>query len=662
MSHYIGFFLSLTVFAIGSLFSLYLSRNPYKQKSFLKPFYIFAACVFLADVVLLFPPNLVSAQDLSLSPLVALLAAIHTAIRFFIVDCDFELTALVATGLAPFWGKLATTWCSVLIVLSPLMTAGAVLSFFANVSAHTTYFFRYFSDAYIFSELNEYSLSLATSLKNNGNKRTIVFTDVYDNASEEFSELLEKAKRLDAVIFKNDIISINFRHHSKKSKIYFFVIGSHNEENLNQTAALASKHDPKLHWFNKKSFSDTTYGYDYERGDTRIYLFTSSFSSEMQVKNIRPDQIRIRRVNERQSLVYSLLNDHGLDIFNSARETGRTVYNSVSKTDDKEKLISAVVIGMGSYGTEMIRALSWFGQMHPYRLEITAFDMNRNATTAFRSEYPELFDFDPTDENDIRNAANGKKYHNGDFETPGESHYKITINSGVDVYSHSFDELISPLTDTSYIFVSLGSDDRNIKISTKLRTLFRKAGIEPVIHTIVYNNTNQKMLLDDFNMGAKPKQLSSSLRIKPFGAISKSYSEECILNSQIEALALERHMKYTMKEIEEKGLTGAEKEEKLKEGEESFWGSDYNYRSSCASAIHTKFKVLLNIPGSDKTPANRTDEEKYFYANMEHQRWNAYTRSEGYVYGDHRDKLIKTHHLLVPFDDLPYSEQIKDDD
>ena len=46
---------------------------------------------------------------------------------------------------------------------------------------------------------------------------------------------------------------------------------------------------------------------------------------------------------------------------------------------------------------------------------------------------------------------------------------------------------------------------------------------------------------------------------------------------------------------------------------------------------------------------------------MEHKRWNAYVRSEGFVKSAKRDKLAKTHHLLVPFKELPYEEQIKDD-
>jgi hypothetical protein len=170
------------------------------------------------------------------------------------------------------------------------------------------------------------------------------------------------------------------------------------------------------------------------------------------------------------------------------------------------------------------------------------------------------------------------------------------------------------------------------------------------------------MLLEDYQKGEKEENRNLSLRILPFGSIAYRYSENCILNSDIEHLALARHMEYTYKDIEERGLVGKDREAAIRAGEESFWGNDYNYRSSVASAIHKKFKVALGIPGIDKKPLDRTPAEREFCAIMEHQRWNAYVRSEGYVKADSRDKLIKTHHLLVPFEELPLSEKIKDDD
>ena len=131
--------------------------------------------------------------------------------------------------------------------------------------------------------------------------------------------------------------------------------------------------------------------------------------------------------------------------------------------------------------------------------------------------------------------------------------------------------------------------------------------------------------------------------------------------SELEKKALERHMAYTYQVIESNGLTGEKKDKAEREGIESFWRYDYNYRSSVASVIHSKMKKECNIPGSTKSISERTDAEKRFFRELEHKRWNAYVRSDGFVYAPIRDKLAKTHNLLVPFDKLPYEEQIKDD-
>ena len=56
------------------------------------------------------------------------------------------------------------------------------------------------------------------------------------------------------------------------------------------------------------------------------------------------------------------------------------------------------------------------------------------------------------------------------------------------------------------------------------------------------------------------------------------------------------------------------------------------------------------------------DEERINIEKLEHRRWNAYLRSEGYVFGGSTDKssrndLAKMHHNLVDYSSL--SEEIK---
>jgi hypothetical protein len=84
-----------------------------------------------------------------------------------------------------------------------------------------------------------------------------------------------------------------------------------------------------------------------------------------------------------------------------------------------------------------------------------------------------------------------------------------------------------------------------------------------------------------------------------------------------------------------------------------------------ASAIHRKARIACGIPGADKTEAELTEAERDGIERLEHRRWNAYMRAEGYVYSGSPDKssrndLAKMHHNLVPFDTLSAEDQRKD--
>ena len=644
--------ISLSIFALTVVYSIYSVVRPYKQRTVFKAFYIIFAGVFLSSMAAFIPLYLpVFDGDLH-SYFTVVLSSAHNAIRLYIVDCDMEFVRGQTAHLGDALRSGYRIYMNLLMVISPMLTVSVVLTFFASILTALRYYTHFNRNAYVFTDLNDESVALATSLKKHDPSCSIAFTDVFKKDEESSYELLEKAKELKAMLFKNDVTVVNFRIHSKRKKLYFFITGKDASENMNQVIDLSAPYDKKK----KKADGSPSHGYDYPRGDTRIYVFSAGFGTEQSLSAIHPKYLKIRRVNEIQSMIYNLLHTNGMDIFDSAKETGNTLYNRATKEYDPEKKISALVVGMGLHGTEMVKALAWFCQMHPYRIEINAIDREPNAASIFKSGYPDLFDCNPPDMTAEELANPKKKYNNGDFTTPGESHYKISVYGGVDTRLSEFDEMIKSFSDTTYVLVSLGDDELNVAISTKLRILFRRMGINPVIHTIVYNSNSYEALKNGKTASG------DSYNITPFGDISVTYTVESILNSGLEDKALARHLDYINHLIIERGITGKERDEMISREEETFWKYDYNYRSSIASVLHTEFKVKCGSPGSGKKPAMRTEDEKWFYRYLEHQRWNAYVRSEGYVYAPVRDKLAKTHHLLVPFDELPYSEQIKDDD
>lgn len=78
--------------------------------------------------------------------------------------------------------------------------------------------------------------------------------------------------------------------------------------------------------------------------------------------------------------------------------------------------------------------------------------------------------------------------------------------------------------------------------------------------------------------------------------------------------------------------------------------NEFNFNSSCAAALFwlIRRKINKNINVNDEN------------MRLEHRRWNAYMRSEGFRYGAIRDNTIKTHPCLVRYDRLTEEMQSYD--
>lgn len=575
------------IFAIG--WAVCVKKMKYKRGRLLTPFNIVFGGVSLSAMLLFIPIYSQMFENAEYGIGKMFLLSIHNTIRLFIVDGEFSIIMDNLGVITEEVRDVYTTFAAILFVIAPFLTFGFVLSFFKNVSAYKDYYLKYYSEVYVFSELNEQALALAKSLKNNQKKRTIVFTDIFESEDERTYELMAQAYELGAIMFKKDIALVNFGLHSKNSKITFFIIGQDDDENVKQSLSLIQRYQ--------------------DNDNAQLYVFTTSVNSELLLSESITGNMKVRRINEVQSLISRQLFDEGVEIFETAVDCG-----------ESEKLISAVIVGMGQHGMEMTKALAWFCQMDGYRLEVNVFDADKNAESRLCYECPELMD----------------EKHNHDFTTVGESHYSIKVHSGVDVGTKEFLKMTEKIKHITYVFIALGDDERNISMAVKLRSWFLKSGNFPKMDVVVRNADKKKALQGIKNYSGQ------EYKIHFIGDTTSSYSEEVIFESDIEKEALERHMKWGK--------------------EEEFWRFEYNYRSSIASAIHRKMKVLCRIPGIEKIPEERTDSEKRIIRELEHRRWNAYMRSEGFSYAEKRNNLAKTHHCLVPFDELSLKEQEKDDD
>jgi hypothetical protein len=565
---------------------------------------LFAGVVFAT--VLLFVPvyiNVFKTTDCGVFETIAV--SVHNMIRLFVIDADFEFITSNLTGLSVPLYRCYSILFSVIYLLAPFLTFNFILSFFKNVSSYKSYYLSFRKDIHIFSELNEKSLNLAKSILGDKSKKKLV---VFSGVDSESNSLVADAESIDAVLFNASIENVNFTFSKKKCSLSIYIIPSEDSETDNLAINLIDKFK--------------------SRDNTRIFAFTSGKYSDIlfsgAINKAKKDcllkgedfKLKIRRVNEIQSLIYRNLYSKGYEnLFVSAKEA-----------NGESKEINALIVGLGTYGTEMLKALSWYCQMDGYLPSIYAIDIKESIKEQLSSECPELL----------------SEVYNNQLNSEGDARYNIVIKDGLDVRGALFDKYISGIKDISYVFVCLGNDELNLDVAIKLRTLYGRRGLNPVIQTVFYDEDS---IPDSTNLSNFKGQ---SYEIDFIGNIKKTFSVDGILFTDIEKNALERHLKWG--------------------NEEDFWLYDYNYRSSIASVIHKKAKIQCSIPGADKEKAaNRSESELMAIRLLEHRRWNAYMRSEGYIYSgssakESRNDLLKMHNCLVPFGDLPLNEQIKDDD
>ncbi len=208
------------------------------------------------------------------------------------------------------------------------------------------------------------------------------------------------------------------------------------------------------------------------------------------------------------------------------------------------------------------------------------------------------------------------------------------FHDGIDVRGSRFEEELSRIDDPCFVFVSLGDDELDAETAVALRAFYRRRGSMPQILSVVHSPGACRNLASIRNFKGEPYD------IRFVGDYDSLFSCETIRSSSLEREALARHLQ-----------SGKE---------EDFWNHDYNYRSSMASALHRRMKIACGIPGAALPPEERSEEERLALRILEHRRWNAYVRSEGYRLGP-RDDLAKTHPCLVPFDELSPEEKEKDD-
>lgn len=610
------FALSLGFIVLGAVVSFIVQRviyakhgdSLYKGKSMLSPFHI-ALVGFFCGVCCLFYPLYHMDWDANGSGAGQFFATIFYSLRngaqVFIMEGDasaIKEMVFSVLGEDSVLGSFFYLYALLIFLIAPVFTATFVLSFFKNAKASWRYFWKPAQTIYYISSLTEKSIALAKNIaKEHGKWAKIVFFDVFEKEDDESNgELIEQAGRIGAICFAKNITEISLKRWRKKLVRKFYFIGENENENVKQALILMRicRADKRL---------DTK--------QNEFYVFATTESSEKLLDTAPNGNLKVRRINETKNLMLNVLSE-GCLFENCVEENGK-------------KIINLLIVGLGQYGVELLKAACWSCQMIGYYLTVHILDKSENCKDTIRAIAPELME-------------------KSDCDDAGEVKYALRFHPNIDVCDATLIDELERIGQVTVAFTTLGDDELNMETAMKLSATFKKQEImqgwtPPSVYAVVYNVIKSDTILTNGLRSIKDEPYP----IKLIGGLFSRFSLKVIEQAEMEEEAIRCHTKWSE--------TDAQKAADM----ETFYKYEYYRNSSRAEAIYAKLREDLGIKlGKDGVTLEQITE-------YEHMRWNAYMRTEGYVYGRKKDNIAKTHPSLKSYwelspEDRKKSEEIAD--
>ena len=590
----------------------------------------------------------------------------------------------------------------ILYALAPILASSLLLSFIGDTGEKIRYFFKWSKKCYVFSVINNDSIALAKSIKKSENKKTIVFCDA-KNANKD---LLTDAKKLGAITLFKSCKDIPLYKHFKEYEIC--LISENEDNNIELTEEFILKKDKlKKHKITINSFAqsgtnikvmesmvskkqcavfESTNGalikkakyiidtspktkivfFNVQKGDSEFKKFTEDNSIECYETDWRTTELddsynsyaftlyypkeipnkkgKYTAADKGLSFVKNHLTTEWLDEKFKIRfidEIALFCNNLLFKhplydLPDGKKDIFVLLVGCGRLGTQMLKTVAWCGQIKGYTLKIRVLDKKaKQIEKEFYSQYPEM------------------KNYNVKFEE-------------VDIESSDFEAKVSRYKNTTFICVATGSDDLNISTAENLFEIFRRnyKGYTPPIFTRV-----RKVMKSD-NFADKGTFLDDR-NIYLFGTSNSIFSNDTLFNSELENLAFAVHLSYNWAIDDDKTSFNYQK------ALNDFYTSEYSRRSSMAAALHIPSKLKMcniavkkgELPNEENLiefdTVIKDEDKKLELMKNEHERWNAFMRSEGFrtvkfptvkkyapITRSHKDEDAKLHPCIVSWEDL----------
>lgn len=383
--------------------------------------------------------------------------------RYFALEADSEplknaAAGLLGTGLQ--WTHL------LLLVAAPLCTATLFLRLLRGQWRRVLLSLLSRRPVYYFSELNEKSFSMATSIweewKDKKRRRTRKPALVFCKMPGEGEAALHKdAERLGAVFFRSYIHAIPIEK-GKRRQVSLFLIDMKEEENSLSLLRL------------KERLQED------RRKPCRIYLCSTLASAEPLVDSLR-EKLPLHLIHETRMAAHKLLLEKPL--YEACR-------------GDK---LPVLIVGGGSLGTEVLKAAIVCGTLRNCRLSVKVVDKD--------AEYLKARFF--------RDRGYGDKSEGEELAKLWQQVKPEFITA--DVTTDSLNTVLKDCGESSYIVIATGDDERNCDVARYIsRWYAREKGEQPAIHVVV---RNPKRCESECFPGDKTQAFGSNTEIYKLGEL-----------------------------------------------------------------------------------------------------------------------------------------------
>ena len=477
-------------------------------------------------------------------------------------------------------------YASLALMIAPVVGGAAILTVLANVFPILKFWIRsrLSSSIYLFSFLNEQSLHIVQELVDRHEAKKpycIVFANTWvEEGNEDESNLVGRAKELGSICLKEDLSMLRI---PKGKEVTYFLAREEDMRNLDDAIYLAGTHG-------SRQWSDCRHAsvYVYAQSDMTPEILERIYSK---VDSTSRERLKLSIIPYKTMTVYQLL---AID----------PLYRYLGQAPEEEEDLSVVIVGDDEWAVELFKAVFWCGQLPHKRLRIRSVCADGDWFKS-RLHYlvPEL---------DV--VDNGIPFCETEFmsSTPG---------------TDAFYRLISDpaLSDSSIWFVCLGDDQLNMEtaalIQQRMNAIHLCAPKKAVVHYQISSN-DLMQTLNSVQAGGK-----NTCSTHAFASLAEQYSVDNLWGELYE-------LAWMVDDV-----WASKNNEQTAENE-------YRRRASLASALHIQYKLYafgqLTQATSDSWTAieqgldaylkDKDFQAKHAYeiGYLEHRRWSAYIRSQGY--------------------------------